>query len=205
VLLGSPPDTVRGAPLRGTDSSSPLIRSRRHSRDPGAGVHPRCSGLRVQGTAISPTSAALPLAGRRPSGHRKADTGLSYIIFLYLSISTFQVFLFAEKKFSCILGKACYNNMRVCRAFVQQPAIWACSSAGSAKGSVFCLIYNFILLYSSVPLLELLIWAYSSAGSAKGSVFCHIYNFILIYSSVPLLELLIWAYSSAGRAYGSHP
>ena len=74
--------------------------------------------------------------------------------------------------------------------------IWAYSSAGSAKGSVFCLIYNFILLYSSVPLLELLIWAYSSAGSAKGSVFCHIYNFILLYSSVPLLELLIWARSS---------
>ena len=39
---------------------------------------------------------------------------------------------------------------------------WACSAAGSAKGSVFCLIYNFILLYSSVPLLELLIWARSS-------------------------------------------
>ena len=36
------------------------------------------------------------------------------------------------------------------------------SSAGSAKGSVFCHIYNFILLYSSVPLLELLIWARSS-------------------------------------------
>ena len=40
--------------------------------------------------------------------------------------------------------------------------IWARSSAGSAKGSVFRLIYNFILLYSSVPLLELLIWARSS-------------------------------------------
>ena len=46
---------------------------------------------------------------------------------------------------------------------------WACSAAGSAKGSVFCHIYNFILLYSSVPLLELLIWAYSSAGRAYGS------------------------------------
>ena len=39
---------------------------------------------------------------------------------------------------------------------------WACSAAGSVKGSVFCLIYNFISLYSSVPLLELLIWARSS-------------------------------------------
>ena len=44
----------------------------------------------------------------------------------------------------------------------QKAVIWACSSAGSAKGSVFCHIYNFILLYSSVPLLELLIWARSS-------------------------------------------
>ena len=47
--------------------------------------------------------------------------------------------------------------------------IRARSSVGSAKGSVFCHIYNFILLYSSVPLLELLIWAYSSAGRAYGS------------------------------------
>ncbi|EDN00382.1 hypothetical protein BACCAP_01716 [Pseudoflavonifractor capillosus ATCC 29799] len=45
----------------------------------------------------------MPLAGRRPSGHRKADTDLSYIIFPDLSISTSQVFSFARKKFSCIL------------------------------------------------------------------------------------------------------
>ena len=80
--------------------------------------------------------------------------------------------------------------------------IWACSAVGSAKGSVFCHIYNFILLYSSVPLLELLIWAYNSAGSAKGSVFCLIYNFISLYSSVPLLELLIWARSSVWESKG---
>ena len=44
------------------------------------------------------------------------------------------------------------------------PKEWGpcCVAFGSAKGSVFCLIYNFILLYSSVPLLELLIWARSS-------------------------------------------
>ena len=59
VLLGSPPDTVHGAALRGTGLSSLLIQGRRHSISPGAGIHPRCSGLRVQGTAISPTSAAL--------------------------------------------------------------------------------------------------------------------------------------------------
>ena len=59
VLLGSPPDTVHGTPLRGTGLSSLLIQGRRHITRPGAGIHPRCSGLRVQGTAISPTSAAL--------------------------------------------------------------------------------------------------------------------------------------------------
>ena len=59
MLLGSPPDTVHGAGLRGTDLSSLLIWGRRHSPPPGAGIHPCCSGLQVQGTAISPTSAAL--------------------------------------------------------------------------------------------------------------------------------------------------
>ena len=61
--------------------------------------------------------------------------------------------------------KMCYDNPR----WETSIAIWACSSVGSAKGSVFCHIYNFILLYYSVPLLELLIWAYSSAGRAYGS------------------------------------
>ena len=36
-----------------------LSRADNTSSRPGAGIHPRCSGLRVQGTAISPTSAAL--------------------------------------------------------------------------------------------------------------------------------------------------
>ena len=59
VLLGSPPDTVHGATLRRTGLSSLLIQVRRHITRPGVGIHSRCSGLRVQGTAISPTSAAL--------------------------------------------------------------------------------------------------------------------------------------------------
>ena len=63
MLLGSPPDMVHGFPLRGTDLSSLLAWGRRHSAVPGAGVHPCCSGLQVQGTANSPTSAALPQAG----------------------------------------------------------------------------------------------------------------------------------------------
>ena len=63
MLLGSPPDTVHGAALRGTGLSSLLIQVRRHITRPGAGIHPCCSGLQVQGTAISPTSAALLSAG----------------------------------------------------------------------------------------------------------------------------------------------
>ena len=60
--------------------------------------------------------------------------------------------------------KVCYDNPR----WETSIAIWACSSVGSAKGSVFCHIYNFILFYSSVPLLELLIWARSSVWERKG-------------------------------------
>ena len=48
--------------MRGTDPSSLLIGGRRHIPPPGAGFHPCCSGLQVQGTAISPTIAALPRA-----------------------------------------------------------------------------------------------------------------------------------------------
>ena len=63
VLLGSPPDTVHGAALRGTDPSSLLTWVRRHNAVPGAGIHPCCSGLQVQGTANSPISAVLPTVG----------------------------------------------------------------------------------------------------------------------------------------------
>ena len=59
VLLGSPPDTVHGATLRRTGLSSLLIQVRRHITRPGVGIHSRCSGLRAEGTANSPTSAAL--------------------------------------------------------------------------------------------------------------------------------------------------
>ena len=63
MLLGSPPDMVRGSLLRKTDSSSPLTWVRRYSACPRAGIHPCCSGLQIQGTANSPTTAALPQAG----------------------------------------------------------------------------------------------------------------------------------------------
>ena len=90
---------------------------------------------------------------------------------LYIVLSKKKIQIFAEFSFTkCLLGsiiiKLCGLPLLTKHVEVNT---WACSSAGSAKGSVFCHIYNFILLYSSVPLLELLIWAYSSAGRAYGS------------------------------------
>ncbi len=58
MLLGSPPDMVHRFPLRKTKPSTPLAMGRQHIEYPGAGVRPRYSGLRVQGTAGSPTSTA---------------------------------------------------------------------------------------------------------------------------------------------------
>ena len=87
------------------------------------------------------------------------------LLFLFSYLSLFSQFngqsrmIFHLKSWFCLTE--CYNKI----AFIERGH----SSAGSAKGSVFCHIYNFILLYSSVPLLELLIWAYSSAGRAYGS------------------------------------
>jgi len=49
MLLGSPPDMVHGFPLRGTDSSSPLILVGQYIAHPRAGIHPCCSGLQVTG------------------------------------------------------------------------------------------------------------------------------------------------------------
>jgi len=60
MLLGSPPDMVHSFTLRKTGSSTPSACGRRYITKPGVGIHPCCSGLQVQGTAISPTSAALP-------------------------------------------------------------------------------------------------------------------------------------------------
>ena len=89
VLLGSPPDTVHGAALRRTDPSTPLTEVGRHNISPGAGIHPCCSGLQVQGTANSPTSAALPRAGRIRAVPGRLVL-LSYIIFARLSILFFD-------------------------------------------------------------------------------------------------------------------
>ncbi len=58
MLLGSPPDMVHRFPLRKTKPSTPLAMGRQHIEYPGAGVRPRYSGLRVQGTAGTTTSTA---------------------------------------------------------------------------------------------------------------------------------------------------
>ena len=72
MLLGSPPDMVRGSPLRETDFSSLLTWGKQHSTGPGAGIHPCYSGLQVQGTANSPTSAVLLYAvPERPGKTRR--------------------------------------------------------------------------------------------------------------------------------------
>ena len=71
MLLGSPPDMVRKPSLRKTGSSTLLTSVRQHIEYPGAGIHPCCSGLQVQGTADSPTSAAFS----------KATDGSLYMIF----------------------------------------------------------------------------------------------------------------------------
>lgn len=57
-LLPSGPDQVHGASPRRTRSSTPSDKGSPHDRSPRAGIQPRCSGLRVQGTASSPSSTA---------------------------------------------------------------------------------------------------------------------------------------------------
>ena len=57
-LLPSGPDGVHRLPPRRTWPSTPLATRHSHDRGPRAGIQPRYSGLRVQGTAGSPPSTA---------------------------------------------------------------------------------------------------------------------------------------------------
>ena len=59
VLLHSCPDTVHGVLLRKTQTSTSLIEGSFAMKEPSDWHHPRCSGLRVQGTAISPAVRKL--------------------------------------------------------------------------------------------------------------------------------------------------
>lgn len=74
VLLHSCPDTVHGVLLRKTQTSTSLIEGSFAMKEPSDWHHPRCSGLRVQGTAISPTSAAL----------LRAEAEQRYHVFYYI-------------------------------------------------------------------------------------------------------------------------
>ena len=74
MLLGSPPDMVRGISLRGTDSSSPLIWVRQHSSLLGWDFIPAVADCRQQGTANSPTSAALS----QTEGPEQSETSILY-------------------------------------------------------------------------------------------------------------------------------
>ena len=59
VLLHSCPDTVHRVLLRKTQTSTSLIEGSFAMKEPSDWHHPRCSGLRVQGTAISPAAHCL--------------------------------------------------------------------------------------------------------------------------------------------------
>ena len=59
VLLHSCPDTVHRFLLRKTQTSTSLIEGSFAMKEPSDWHHPRCSGLRVQGTAISPAARKL--------------------------------------------------------------------------------------------------------------------------------------------------
>ena len=100
MMLGSPPDMVHGSPLRETEPSTLLITVRQHIGYPGAGVRPRYSGLRVQGTAGSPTSTA-PL--------------LLYAICLFLSRGTLQI------RNLCYNALAMWGRSSAGRAFGSHP------------------------------------------------------------------------------------
>ncbi len=59
MLLGSPPDMVHGSPLRETDSSTPLTGTDDTAKPLIWEFIPAVADCRLQGTAISPTSATL--------------------------------------------------------------------------------------------------------------------------------------------------
>src|SRR3990170_6507443 len=66
-LLPSGPDGVRSASPRRAGSSTLLIRAVPTAPEPRAGIQPRYSGLRVQGTASSPSSTTAAILSRSRS------------------------------------------------------------------------------------------------------------------------------------------
>ena len=103
--LTFPLPMVHGSALRKTGSSTLLTGVRRHIAHPRSGIRPCCSGLQVQGTAGSPTSAALSkatmviLLQKRRFGNKKIFDSL-----------------FTKRIFMCIILKHSKNQTRACSA-----------------------------------------------------------------------------------------
>src|SRR3990172_9585440 len=72
-LLPSGPDGVRSASPRRAGSSTPLARTVPTAPGPRAGIQPRYSGLRVQGTASSPSSTTSGYPTTAPRGTVKPN------------------------------------------------------------------------------------------------------------------------------------
>ena len=64
MLLGSPPDMVRRFALRETGLSAPFPTGCGTLQNRGSEFIPAVADCRLQGTAISPTSAVLPITGQ---------------------------------------------------------------------------------------------------------------------------------------------
>ena len=72
MLLHSCPDTVHGVLLRKTQTSTSLIEGSFAMKKPSDWHHPRCSGLRVQGTdAHRPLKNFLSLSHWQPAQNRQ--------------------------------------------------------------------------------------------------------------------------------------
>ena len=122
--------------------------------------------------AVADCRYRAPLSPRlvRPCPTPQAASGrlLAYIIQHFPSrikrLTIKFLYSFSQKGFTFFKVLLYYKiNWKEWQSCTFSPIpLRARGSAGRAQGSVFCHIYNFILLYSSVPLLELLIWARSS-------------------------------------------
>ena len=109
VLLHSCPDTVHRILLRKTQTSTPLIRGKLRRMSPEAGQHPCCSGLQVQGTAISPAvRIEISIHGGSSFVKEVAAGGRNGLRRGMTPHSRRRTFLFPEK---CLLFRRFYANI----------------------------------------------------------------------------------------------
>jgi hypothetical protein len=79
-LLPPGPDPLHRPPPHRTQSSTPAYPAVLLTADPRKGIQPRCSGLRVQGTASSPSSTTKPIVLDPPSFvKRQAHSRFAYL------------------------------------------------------------------------------------------------------------------------------